>query len=171
MKQNYLNRLLNDSDFLQRRIDEFKNERTLLETKNDPLEQGGHLQKAEHNLNFVKDILNMQYPDWCITGCYYAVYHAALALILAKGYASKNHEATLCVLIKEYYKKGIDAQEIETMHEFFLTYQDVLTYVESKQTREKATYSTERHFEPETIKALRLKAILFVNKAREILEK
>src|SRR3989338_3098389 len=109
MKEYYLNKLLNDSDFLQRKINEFKKEKNVTEFPSDPSEQEGHLQKAEHNLNFVKDILNMHYPDWCITGCYYAVYHAALALILSKGYSSKNHDATLCILIKEYYRNCVSA--------------------------------------------------------------
>ncbi|HLC74916.1 MAG TPA: hypothetical protein VJH88_03605 [Candidatus Nanoarchaeia archaeon] len=47
--------------------------------------------------------------------CYY---HAALALILTREYSSKNHLATLCVLIKEFYRKELSKEDIEVLGEF-----------------------------------------------------
>ena len=118
---------------------------------------------------YVKDNLELGYYDWCITGCYYAVYQAAIALISAKGYSSKNHDATLSVLISEYYKKGIEEDDVHLIHQFFLDYQDVVFYVESKQKREEASYSSKIKFNHKLASELRMKAILFVNKAKQIL--
>jgi AAA+ ATPase superfamily predicted ATPase len=56
----------------------------------------GHIQKADHNLKFAKSILDLQeFNDWAIVSTYYAIYHASLALCALKGYATKDHSATL----------------------------------------------------------------------------
>ncbi len=134
----------------------------------DSAEIKGHLRKADHNLRFVADIVGSGYPDWVVTGCYYACYHAALALIMTKGYASKNHFATLCVLIKEFYRKGLSEEDIKTFVDF-LDYEDVLFYVEAKNKREEATYSTRTRFDKEEHGRLRVRAALFVNRLRDII--
>ena len=74
------------------------------------------------------------------------------------------------MLIKHYYKKGVSREEINLINEFFLDYHDLLFYVESKSKREDATYSTKYKFDKPTVEKLRLKAILFVNKAKDILK-
>jgi len=166
-----LNKLIMYENLLNSKINRCKKEKLIREQPPDENEIKGHLEKSEHNLNFIKDNLEIGYFDWCITGCYYAVYHAALSLILKKGYISKNHDATLCILIKEYYDKGIDKEDINLINKFFLDYQDLLFYVESKTKRENATYSTKYKFDKETVENLRLKAISFVNKAKDILKR
>ena len=90
-------------------------------------------------------------------------------MILSKGYITKSHDATLCILIKEFYKKGINFEDIELINNFFLDYQDILFYVQSKKKREEATYSTKLLFDRNTVEGLRLKAILFIDKAKTIL--
>ncbi len=114
--------------------------------------------------------MRMKHYDWCITGCYYAVYHAALALLIQKGYTSKNHDATLCILIKKYLNQDINEKDIELINSFFLDYQDLLFYVQSKNKREEASYSTRKIFDKNTVEDLRIKAILFIDKAKEIIE-
>src|SRR3989344_5828588 len=140
MRQYDLDKLLQNRTLVEERLNEFEQEGILRKQKIDAGEVKGHIEKAEHNLNFIQDALKLGYLDWCITGCYYAVYHAALALILKKGYSSKNHHATLCVLIKEYYP-SVSKEELALIEKFFLDYQDLLFYVQSKQQREVATYS------------------------------
>jgi len=168
MNSRFLNKLIAESSFLDFRIDYYLRNRLIKKQKSDENEIKGHLEKAEHNLQFVKDNLKMNYLDWCITGCYYAVYHSALALILKKGYSSKNHDATLCVLIKEYY--GIvDKEDVELINKFYLDYQDLLFYVSSKQKRQDSTYSSSYKFDKKEVENLRLESIEFVNKVKEIL--
>ena len=103
-----------------------------------------------------------------ITRCYYACYHAALALIQTRRYTSKNHLATLCVIIKEFYKKELTKEDVE-MLSAFLDYSDVLFYVETKNKREDATYSTKTLFDKKEVERLRLQAAMFVNKLKEII--
>jgi hypothetical protein len=59
-----------------------------------------HLEKCEHNLEFVNFLTsNNKFSDWCIVGLYYSIYHISLALLTKKGFSSKNHLATLCCLM------------------------------------------------------------------------
>jgi len=165
-----LNKLIENQDIVNEAIEKYEKKFIIRRNKIDEFEIQGHFEKAEHNLKFIQDNLKLGYFDWCITGCYYSVYHAALALLLAKGYTSKNHDATLCVLIKEYYKQGIDEKDIELINNFFLDYQDLLFYVQSKNKREEATYSSKYKFDKKVVEELRLKSILFINKVKEILK-
>lgn len=169
MKLHDLNKLLEDPSLLNQKINEFLEEKTLKKQAISQPEIQGHMEKASHNLNFIKDNIKLNYLDWAITGCYYAAYHAALALILTKGYYSKNHLATLYILIKEFYHKDLAKEDLELLAKF-LDYQDVLFYVESKNKREDATYSTKRTFDQKGIEQLRIKAVLFVNKVEQILK-
>lgn len=131
----------------------------------------GHLQKADHNLKFVKSTLDLQeFNDWAIVSAYYAIYHASLALCALKGYATKDHSATLLVLIKEFYKKELNEEEIELIGDTTLEKEEVLYYVEAKTKRHSASYSTKINFEKSQVEFLRLKAIAFVSKAKDIIE-
>lgn len=165
-----LNRLIKDSALVNYKIENYIEKGILKKQPLDKSEIEGHIEKAKHNLDFVLDNMRMNHYDWCITGCYYAVYHAALALLIQKGYTSKNHDATLCILIKEYLNQDINEKDIELINSFFLDYQDLLFYVQSKNKREEASYSTRKIFDKNTVEDLRIKAILFIDKAKEIIE-
>jgi uncharacterized protein (UPF0332 family) len=170
MKLKDLDRLIAGRELLERKISDYESERIIVRTEKEEFQISGHMAKAEHNLKFVKDNIGLGYFDWCITGCYYAVYHAALSLIISKGYYSKSHDATICVLIREFYRHGITQEDILLINRFFLDYQDIVFYVQSKNRREKASYSSSYYFDKAEVEELRLKAILFVNKAKEILK-
>ena len=167
----YLQRLLGSPELVKEKIEGYLTDKSLKQEQPNQDEIKGHLAKSDHNLKFVNDNLNMGYYDWCITGCYYAVYQAALALIIAKGFFSKNHDATLCILIKEYYKNILSEEEIQLINMFFLDYQEIIFYVESKNKREEATYSTKIKFDKQLVSQLRIKAALFVDKAKQILKR
>lgn len=164
-----LNRLLGDPGLVSEKLEQYEKEKALLRQKANSSEIAGHLLKADSNLKFVADNIPLKHYDWCITGCYYAIYHAAIALALLRGYSSKSHDATLCVLIKEYYRKGMGAEEIEMLNRFFLDYQEIVFYVESKQKREDATYSTSLNFDKTTVDKLRIRSSLFIDKAKKII--
>jgi uncharacterized protein (UPF0332 family) len=61
-----------------------------------------HIANAVSNIRFV-DSISKEFSDWAVVGCYFCLYHAALALIIRKGFFSKSHDATLCLLMLEYY--------------------------------------------------------------------
>jgi len=168
MKEYDLHVLLNDDTLVSERIKRFLAEGILRMQQPDPEETRGHLQKADHNLRFVAKAIEWGFPDWAITGCYYACYQAAMALILTRGYSSKNHLATLCILIKHFYRKELSKEDIATLSQL-LDYQDVLYYVESKNKREDASYSSRTRFDRTDVEKLRIRASLFVSKIKSIL--
>lgn len=167
MRDYDLRKLIDNKDYLNEKINEFITKKILFIQKIDRDEIEGHLLKSEHNLRFINENIKLGFFDWVITGCYYASYHASLSLILTKGYSSKNHLATLCVLIKEFYKKELTKEDIEMLSKF-LDYKDILFYVDSKNKREKASYSTKISFEKKDIEKLKIETILFVNKVKDI---
>jgi len=99
---------------------------------------------------------------------YYCLYHAALSLIIKKGFFSKNHDATLCLLIKNYYK-DLSQEDFELIHFTFLNNEDILFYVETKDKREEASYSTKTIFDRSDVNKIILKTRLLFNKAKEII--
>jgi uncharacterized protein (UPF0332 family) len=170
MKINELNKLLTKSTLLNNRIKFYEKKKLIEKVPFDLNEINGHLKKSEHDLKFVSDNLKLEYFDWCITGCYYATYQIALALIRAKKFYSKNHDATLCILAREYYSSGITKEDIELINMFFLNYQDLLFYVSSKERREEASYGTKSNFDREEVEKLRAKTAQFIDKAKIILK-
>lgn len=169
MNLRYLDRLLADNTLVAERIRQHIADGSLHEITSNDDEIRGHLMKADHNLKFVHDNIGLGYLDWCVTGCYYAAYHAAIALIIMRGYSSKSHDATLCALIQEYYSGKVSAADIELLHGCFLDYQEIVFYVQSKEKREHASYATSTAFDKQSVSELRIKAALFVNKTKEII--
>ena len=167
MNEYYLKKLLIEKEELIRKLEEYKGKEQISVQEPDKEEIKGHIHKAEHNIKFVEDTSKKAFSDWVLVGCYYTLYHTALALILQKGYASKNHDATLCLLIKEYYKQ-ISNDEIELINFTFLTKEDFFFYAESKNKREEASYSTKTIFED--INKIIIKTRLFLNKTKEMIE-
>lgn len=170
MKEYNVQKLISNPEIVDAKIKECINNKLLFKQDIDREEIKGHLLKAEHNLRFIADIQTKNFPDWAITGCYYACYHAALALIQTKGYTSKNHLATICILINEFYKNELSEEDIELLSKF-LDYKDILFYVEAKNKREDAAYSTKTLFDKKEVEKLRIQAVLFVNKIKNILNK
>jgi len=87
-----------------------------------------------------------------------------------KGIPTKDHFATLLILIKEFYQNGLDKEEIEAVGNSTIEKEEVLYYIEAKTERNKASYSTQKMFDRNEAEKLRIKAITFVNKAKEILD-
>lgn len=167
MNEFELNKLLNDSNKLNDKIQFYLDKKVLMKQNAQKNEILGHIAKAEHNLEFINDIKN-EFNDWILVACYYTSYHMALALILTKGYYSKNHDATLSVLIKQFYKKELTREDFELLNKFDV--EDILFYVQSMKQREDASYSTKILFDKKNVNDIKLKTILFVNKSKEIIK-
>ena len=103
MEVKVLRKLISTPKLLDKKISFYERKKIIQKVPLDLEEIKGHVLKSEHNLKFVLDNMKLEYYDWCITGCYYAIYQIALALIRTKQFYSKNHDATLCLLAKEYY--------------------------------------------------------------------
>jgi uncharacterized protein (UPF0332 family) len=61
-------------------------------------------------------------------------------------------------------------EEIELIANTTFEKEEVLYYVEAKTKRHSASYSTNINFEKSQVEFLRLKAIAFVSKAKDIIE-
>jgi uncharacterized protein (UPF0332 family) len=132
-----------------------------------------HLNKAEYNLKFINFLeANKRFYDWIIVGCYYTIYHSALALITKKGFSSKNHLATLCALIKLYYiqQRVLTKEEIDLVSKSSLEKEEVSYFAYAKEKRETASYGLSEEFNKKEAEDLLEKTIKFLNKTREILE-
>jgi len=133
-----------------------------------------HLKKTDYNLDFINHMLDeKRFYDWVIVGCYYAIYHASLALLSIRGYSSKSHLATLCSLICLYYdnnkKKLLNKGDIELVAESSLEKQEVSYFVEAKNKRETASYGISEEFNKNEAEKLKEKTILFVNKVKNMI--
>ena len=170
MNEKQLKLIMENKEELDKKVEEYLNKKILLKQEVSEEEIKGHVQKSEHDLKFSKDTLRQGYSDWALVGFYYSAYHIALALLLKEGYYSKNHDATLCILIKHYYGKDLSKEDLNLLNLIYLDYQDVLFYVQSKQEREKASYSSQIIFKKELINEIDMKTVLFVNKCKEILK-
>ncbi len=111
-----------------------------------------------------------EFNDWAIVSAYYSIYHASLALCALKGYSTKDHLATLLILIKDFYQKGLNKEEIEMVSKSGIEKEEVLYYIEAKTKRNKASYSPKILFDEKEAENLQKKAISFVNKVKEIVE-
>jgi len=127
-----------------------------------------HIKKVDYNLDFVGELLEQKkFYDWIIVGCYYSIYHATLALLVKKGFSSKNHQATLCGLIHLYYKEGLEKEDIELVVKSSIDKEEVSYFVEAKNKRESASYKIGKEFTKNEAIELKDKTILFVNKIKE----
>lgn len=145
-----------------------------------------YFKKAVHNLDFSNWLLEKhkdeipsifaeeRFFDWVITGYYYSMYHAALALIASKNLFSKSHLATLCALVLYFYHENkLSKEEIEIVAESIgktIDEKDVEIIVETKSLRERATYNVSYDFEESLVKTAKQNAIKFTENVRSILQ-
>jgi uncharacterized protein (UPF0332 family) len=114
-----------------------------------------HHEKADHNLVVMTDLNKLNHSDWVVIAAYYAMYHAATALLSRIGLDSKDHATTVAIL--EYFfsekieKSLLDKfNEIEEQKDKFdkLKLEDkYINYLwKTKKTRESMQYGIETTF-------------------------
>ena len=142
-----------------------------------------HLDKAFHNLDFAnftvqnqeninKRVWDETYYDWVIVIAYYAMYHAAMALLYKMGYKAGTHLATICVLCKECLGKTLEKKDIENISAILeLSEEEIKEIGRAKERREKASYSGSVSFEKQLAEMTLDDARNFINKVADILEK
>ena len=163
-----IDKLFLDKEYLVKEIDFFIAKKQIRKIEENKDLVKSHIRKARHNLEFFK--LNKErgeFGDWLIVTLYYALYHSALALIVNKNYSSKNHFATILILIKEY---SITKDEVILLNELSINKNDAELYTNLKKDRHDASYMTKVKFDRETIEDYENKVLDFINKAEEILE-
>lgn len=160
-------KLFEDENELITQIEKFfKNNQIEKISENKSLVKA-HIEKAKHNLQFfAKNLNDEQYTDWLIVILYYTIYHCALALLANKRYTSKNHTATILLLIKEY---SISKEEVELITELSINKDDAELYTNLKSDRHDASYSTNSKFNIGIVKKYQKEVITFMQKTEEII--
>src|SRR3989338_4287809 len=142
-----------------------------------------YLKRTDHNLTFANWIIEKHkdeiqeafggdnFYDWVISIYYYAIYHAALALMSKEGFTSKNHSATLAFLIYHHYhsQKALEKEDVELIASS-LDREDIETLGVSKELREKACYDVHELFEKRLAEQIREEAVDFANKIKLLLK-
>lgn len=142
-----------------------------------------HLKRTDHNVTFANWIIEKHgndipeifggdtFYDWVISVYYYAIYHAALALMSKEGFTSKNHSATLCFLIYHHYhsQNALDKEDVALIASS-LDREDIETLGFSKELREKACYDVHELFERKLAEDIREQAVDFANKIKLLLK-
>ncbi len=127
-----------------------------------------YLKKAKHNINFYKINKNQSnFNDWLIVILYYALYHSALALITNKNYSSKNHYATILILIKEY---SITKKEADLINNLSINKEDAELYTNLKSDRHHASYQTDKYFTNKLINLYEKQVLDFIQKTEDIIQ-
>ncbi|MFT4283007.1 MAG: DNA-binding protein [Candidatus Woesearchaeota archaeon] len=163
-----INKIFEDKKYLDQTIKFYIKKNQIKKiTKNEELVLA-HLEKARHNIEFYKiNKYNYKFKDWIIVILYYSLYHCALALTTNKKYQSKNHSATILLLIKEY---NLTKKEAKLIEELSINKEDARLYTELKEHRQNASYTTSTKFTQTKIDEYEEKVIDFINKTDELIK-
>jgi uncharacterized protein (UPF0332 family) len=163
-----IEKLMNNKELLEKTYEKYIKKK-ILKKKSSDLSKA-HISKSDNNMEFVNFLIeNEKFYDWAIIGMYYSVYHSALSLLSKAGFSSKNHNATLCFLIKNFSE--FSKEEIELIDDLQIKRDEIEFYSGLKDERQKASYSTSLLFDIEKVKEFKDKSILLINKIKSILEK
>ena len=164
-----IDKLFSDKEYLEKELNFFITKKQIKKIDKNPELVNSHIKKTRHNLEFFK--LNKEHPkfnDWLIVTLYYSLYHSALALITNKNFSSKNHYATILILIKEY---AITKDEARLLNELSINKEDAELYTTLKDDRHNASYATNIKFSQETIDNYESQVLDFINKTEELIQK
>lgn len=164
-----IDKLFSDKEYLKNELNFFIIKKQVKKIDNNPELVNSHIKKARHNLEFYKiNKENHKFNDWLIVTLYYSLYHSALALITKKNYSSKNHYATILILIEEY---PITQNEAKLLNELSINKEDAELYTNLKDDRHDASYTTNIRFSQETIKEYENQVLDFINKTEELIQR
>ena len=163
-----IDKLFSDKEYLEKEINFFVTKKQIKKIENNKELVNAHVKKSRHNLEFYK--LNKEHTkfnDWLIVTLYYSLYRSALALITNRNYSSKNHYATILILIQEY---AITKDEARLLDELSINKEDAELYTNLKDDRHDASYATNIKFSQEIIKDYENQVLDFVNKTEELMQ-
>lgn len=143
-----INELITNKELLEEYYSNYTRRKILLKSINSDQLKYGHLEKANHNLEFFKSIEDNNFDDWKIVTLYYCLYHSFLALVENKGHSSKNHNATIVFILKHYIE--INKEDIEVLENLNISQEDAMFYTTLKEKRNEASYSIKtniKHFD------------------------
>lgn len=163
------NKFFSNKELLTKELEFFKSKNQIkVIPKNKELVHS-HIEKAKHNLKFYQlNKTQTGFKDWLIVILYYTLHHCALALIINKQFNSKNHHATILLLISEY---SISEEDTRLFYELSISKEDAQLYTHLKKDRHRASYTTNTIFSKEKIIFYENKVKEFINKTEILIEK
>jgi uncharacterized protein (UPF0332 family) len=163
-----INELIENKELLEEYYLSYTRKKLLLKSFNSNKLKFGHLEKANHNLEFFKTIKDNSFDDWKIVVLYYCLYHSFLALVENKGYSSKNHNATIVFILKNYVE--INKEDIEVLEKLNLSQEDAIFYTALKEKRNETSYSIKTNIKHFNIDDLAQEVINILLKIKEIIK-
>jgi uncharacterized protein (UPF0332 family) len=116
------------------------------------------LRRADKALLAAKSLLEKNLLEDSISRAYYAMFHAAQAILYIKGLRAKSHAGVKSLFGEHIVKKGIIGEELGK------------AFSRALDLRQKSDYEIQAVFEIEHVKELIKEAEEFVNKIKEILK-
>lgn len=163
-----IEKLFQNQENLDKELNFFIKKKHIIKIQENKELTNSFLKKAKHNIEFYRlNKNNNAFNDWLVVILYYALYHSALALITNKRYSSKNHYATILILIKEY---GIRQEEANLINNLSINKEDAELYTRLKTDRHYASYQTDKAFTNLIIGTYETQVLEFIQKAEEIIE-
>ncbi len=131
-----------------------------------------HVKKAEHNFNAIDLFYKIGYSDWSVSAAFYSLYHLLLAILIKKGFESRNQSCTFALI-----EEMIDSKEInltkEDLKEIFDKdiNEDLVHSNKILDFRENMQYSHKTFLEEKEFELLRQRTKVLFNKLRKEIEK
>src|SRR3989339_674429 len=135
-----INKLFSDKEYLESELTFFINKKQIKIIEENKELVYSHLKKARHNIEFYK---------------------------LNKRCSSKNHYATILILIKEY---AITKEEAELFNQLSINKEDAKLYTNLKDDRHDASYATNIKFNENIVSDYENRVLNFMNKTEELIK-
>jgi uncharacterized protein (UPF0332 family) len=163
-----IDKLFDNQNILNEKLNFFLRKKHILKIEKNNELVLSFLKKAKHNFEFYKlNKIQNKFNDWLIVILYYSLYHSALALITNKKYSSKNHYATILILIKEY---SITKKEANLINNLSINKEDAELYTNLKIDRHYASYQTNKIFSNKIVNDYENQVLEFIQKTQEIIQ-
>ncbi len=98
------------------KISQLLAERRIIPVKSDRKIVLKEIHGADYDLDKARRSLEENDAKWATVKAYYAMFHAARALLLSAGYREKSHRALL-ISIRELYRDRMDSDHLRALEE------------------------------------------------------
>lgn len=116
------------------------------------------IKKAERLLQDAKREFNVGLYERCCSTCYYAMFHAAKAIILSLGKDSKTHRGTIYLIWENREKLGLSEEMCSKLSRAF-------------DLREESDYGIFKEISQDVAEELLRDAEEFINKAKVVIDR
>ncbi len=170
---------------LKRQLDEFEGKKDIERDSSMSRLTKAFMDRARHNLETANVVFALSNTvemkksiriregfecfDWAIIAGYYAMYHAALALLSTKGLKSRNHTATIVALEYYFVQQELSKSDVRLLKSARLKKEDAMKLRAARNRRETAQYDVEEAYQKKEAEGMLKDATEFLNKIDQIL--